>query len=160
MNRIQPVDISAIIAKSSVTDYPLNNLTRILAHSRLAMDVYMQWQPLYRDVSSIVGLRVAYLYAYVISQTAGSAFYTNLFRGIIIDNHEDPDNLDLSEIEQDLLCFGAEIAESNGRIEEITYDRLRGQYTDKEMVTLVAFAGQMIAANIFNNVLGIESADC
>lgn len=160
MNRIQPVDISTIIARSSATDYPLNNLTRILAHSRLSLDVYMQWQPLYREVSSIVGFRAAYLYAFVISETVGSTFYRDLFRVVIIDNGEDPDNLELSEIDQDLLSFGAEIAENNGHIAEITYDRLRGQYTDKELVTLVAFAGQMIAASIFNNVLGINATDC
>jgi len=160
MNRIQPVDISAIIAQSSATDYPLNNLTRILAHSRLSLDVYMQWQPLYREVSSIIGFRAAYLYAFVISETVESTFYCDLFRGIILDNGDDPDNLELSEIDQDLLSFCTEIAENNGHIAEITYDRLRGQYTDKELVTLVAFAGQMIAACIFNNVLGINTTDC
>lgn len=156
MAKISPLNISDY---ASFTAYPLNNITQILAYSRLSMDIYMQWQPLYREVATIVGSRCAYLYAFAISVTSESAFYADFFRDIIITNGEDPDNLVLSDTEQDLCSFGAAITENNGHIEDVTFDNLIGHYTNKELVILVAFAGQMTAANVFNNVLGIYSDD-
>ena len=33
------------------------------------------------------------------------------------------------------------------------YNKVSGRYTEEEMVLLVAFAGQMIATNIFSNTI-------
>jgi len=157
MAKIPPIDLLALMGRSSAIQYPLNNLTQILSHSRLSLDVYMQWNPLFNEVSSIVGKRSAYLYGFAISEITESFYYAVFFRNVIIDNGEDPDNLLLTETEQDLLSFGAEIAERNGHIEAVTFDALKRRFTNKELVILVAFAGQMIAANVFNNVFEIET---
>jgi len=39
------------------------------------------------------------------------------------------------------------------------YDSIRNNYSEEEMVLLIAFAGQMIATNIFSNVIETQIDD-
>ena len=76
-------------------------------------------------------------------------------RKIIIENGEQPEDLRLTDQEQVLLTFGSEIARNRGEISDELYRQLEARYNPEELVVLVAFAGQMIATNIFNNVLEV-----
>jgi hypothetical protein len=67
--------------------------------------------------------------------------------------------LQLTEQEQQLLKFGSAIAQTQGHITDQVYNSISNNYTEEEMVLLIAFAGQMIATNIFNNVLETQVDD-
>ncbi len=127
-----------------------------LAHSPLAFEVYMMWYPLYKEVEKIVGKRPAYLFAHAISTALDCPLCSTFFRKIIIDAGEKPENLILSPEEQELLEFGSSIAQNKGEISNAVYQNAAHRYGNKEMVILIAFAGQMIATNIFNNVIETE----
>ena len=62
----------------------------------------------------------------------------------------------LSQHEQLLVDFGSEIARNKGEVSDVLFDPVQVLYTDAQLVVLVAFAGQMIATNVFNNVLAVE----
>ncbi len=151
-----------------IADYPgsrITNMKATLSHSPLAFDVYMQWYPLYHEVIRIVGERSAYLFAHSISEASNCPLCTTFFRKIIIEHGERPEDLHLTTDEQHLLDFGAEIARNRGErsecritavaVADLMYEPIRQRFTDADIVVLVAFAGQMIATNLFNNVLDV-----
>jgi hypothetical protein len=164
MARIQPInkeDITPSVDaafKQHVSNYNsrITNMKATLGHSPLAFEVYMQWYPLYDEVKKILGERLAYLYAYSISYASDCPLCSAYFRKIIIDAGEKPEQLELSSQEKKVLDFGSAIAKNQGNIADCVYRDMAEKYTKEEMVLLIAFAGQMIATNIFNNVIETE----
>lgn len=131
----------------------ITNMKATLGHSLLAFEVYMQWYPLYQEVERILGKRLAYLYAYSISKASDCPLCSTYFRKIIIDSGEKPESLDLTPSQKDMLDFGSGIARCQGNINDHLYNTVAGRYSKTDMVVLIAFAGQMIATNIFSNVI-------
>jgi hypothetical protein len=160
MARIEPIsgkDITPSLRQAfekHVEDYNarITNMKATLGHSILAFDVYMQWYPLYGEVEKILGKRLAYLFAYSISYASDCPLCSTFFRKIIIDAGETPESLQLTSSEQKVLDFGSSIAKHRGHIADDVYNDVATQYDKKDMVVLIAFAGQMIATNIFSNV--------
>ncbi len=153
-----PADLKAAWAQH-IAEYPgsrITNMKATLSHSPLAFAVYMQWYPLYHEVIRIVGERSAYLFAHAISEEAACPLCTTFFRKIILEHGERPEDLHLTDNEQHLLNFGAEIARNRGEVTDTLFEPIRQRFTDAEVVVLVAFAGQMIATNLFNNVLEVS----
>lgn len=140
-------------------DSQITNMKATLSHSPLAFSVYMQWYPLYHAVIGIVGERAAYLFAHAISEASNCPVCTTFFRKIIIQNGERPENLILSVEEQQLLDFGAAVAQQNGDVPDAIYQPIQTRFGPAEIVVLVAFAGQMVATNLFNNVLNVVVDD-
>jgi len=160
MARIEPISENEIttsqkrVFEKHVKDYNarITHMKSTLAHSLLAFEVYMQWYPLYEEVERILGKRLAYLFAYSISSASDCPLCSTFFRKIIIDAGEKPESLQLTSSEQKLLDFGSSIAKDRGHIADDAYNDIAEQYDKKDMVVLIAFAGQMIATNIFSNV--------
>ncbi len=150
---LQPSVQSAF--EKHIMDYNarITNMKATLGHSLLAFDIYMQWYPLYEQVINILGKRLAYLYAYSISKASECPLCSTFFRKIIIDAGEKPENPELTPSEKSLIDFGINIAKSHGNISDGIYASVAKNYSKTDMVVLIAFAGQMIATNIFNNVI-------
>lgn len=161
MARIKPIspdEITPVIREAfenHVKDYNarITNMKSALAHSLLSFDVYMKWYPLYEQVERILGKRLAYLFAYAISYASDCPLCSTFFRKIIIDAGEKPENLLLTSSQQRVLEFGSSIAKNHGNIPDDVYDAVAKQYNATDMVVLIAFAGQMIATNVFSNVI-------
>ncbi|MEO8403514.1 MAG: hypothetical protein ABI480_02925 [Chitinophagaceae bacterium] len=131
----------------------ITNTKATLGHSLPAFEAYMQWYPLYQEIEKILGKRLAYLFAYSISEASGCSLCAAFFRKIIIEAGERTDQLMLTASQRNVLEFGASIARYKGNIANHVYDAVALNYTKADMVVLIAFAGQMIATNIFNNVV-------
>jgi hypothetical protein len=161
MARITPVAESElqpsvqIAFERHIKDYNarITNMKATLGHSLLAFEVYMQWYPLYEEVEKILGKRLAYLYAHSISTASDCPLCSTFFRKIIIDAGEKPEDLGLTSSEKNVIDFGSSIAKSGGNIRDEVFNALSGHYSKTEMVVLIAFAGQMIATNVFSNVV-------
>jgi hypothetical protein len=134
-------------------DNRITNTKATLAHSLLAFEVYMQWYSLYKQVEKILGKRLAYLYAYAIAKSSDCRLCSAFFRKIIIDAGEQPEQLTLTPSQKELVDFGSCLARYHGNISDHVYSSIAERYSQAEMVVLIAFAGQMIAANIFNNAV-------
>ncbi len=152
-NEIQPVIKAAFTSHLLQYNGGINNMKATLYHSPLAFDIYMQWYPLYEEVQKITGPRLAYLYAYSISLASESPLWSAFFRKLIADGGEDPDHLHLSVQDRCLVDLGSSMARYRGNIADHIYDCTARQYSQEQMVVLIAFAGQMIATNVFNNVI-------
>jgi len=167
MPRIDPIDLpnageqvqQAFTKHCTDENARITNMKATLAHSLTAFQVYMQWYPLYREVQQIIGERMSYLFAHAISVSANCPLCTMYFRKVIIDAGETPEHLEVNPEEQHLLDFGAAIAANMGIIDDEVFYPLSKRYSESEMVILIAFAGQMIATNIFNNVIETKIDD-
>ena len=134
----------------------ITNMKATLGRSLLSFQVYMQWYPLYEQVKQILSNRLAYLFAHAVSEGSNCPVCTTFFRRIIINNGEQPEALQVTDHEQLLLDFGSEIARNKGEVTDALFERISQSFTDEQIVLLVAFAGQMIATNVFNNVLNVD----
>ena len=161
MARINPVSNSELLPSVKLAferhakeyNARITNMKATLGHSLLAFEVYMQWYPLYQQVEKILGKRLAYLYAYSISKASDCPLCSTFFRKIIIDAGEKPENLVLTDSENEILVFGSSISQYQGNISDDTYNKLGDRFNKEDMVILIAFAGQMIATNVFSNVI-------
>ena len=127
-----------------------------LGRSPVAFKVYMQWYPLFQEVERILGPRLATLFAWSVSEASDCPLCSTYFRKRIIESGEQPEDLVISENDQHLLTFGAATAENRGFVSDDLYNPIREQYSDENIVVFTAFAGIMIATNIFNNVIHTE----
>jgi hypothetical protein len=137
----------------------ITNMKATLAHSLPSFEVYMQWYVLYEEIKTVLGERLAYLFAWSVSYASNCPLCTTYFRKIMIEKGEDPENLVLNDFEKQVLDFGSAITIHQGHIDEEVYQKLAAHFNDEQMVLLVAFAGQMIATNIFNNVIQTDIDD-
>jgi hypothetical protein len=164
MPRIEPLTEEQVAASVKVAfdrhvqEYGarITNMKATLGYSLLAFEAYMQWYPLYAEVEKILGKRMAYLFAHAISFAADCPLCSTFFRKIIIDSGENPDKLELTESQANILNFGSAIAKHNGNIDDPLYNSVAVNYKESEMIILTAFAGIMIATNVFNNVIETE----
>lgn len=131
----------------------ITNMKATLGHSQVAFEVYMEWYRLYDRIRDILGQRLAYLFAYTVSVGSNCPLCTTFFRKIIIDNGEDPADIVFSGEEQLLMDFGCAIAGQQGKIDDELFEKVSALYNTRDLVELIAFAGQMIATNIFSNVI-------
>jgi hypothetical protein len=161
MPRIKPVKENEVLPsvtqafEKHVADYKarITNMKATLGYSLPAFEIYMQWYVLYDELEKILGKRLAYLFAYSISFASNCPLCSTFFRKIIIDAGENPENLELTPTENKVLEFGSSIAASQGNISDEIYNDVAAMYNPQEMVVLIAFAGQMIATNVFSNVI-------
>lgn len=137
----------------------ITNMKSTMGRSLPVFDVYMRWYDLYNEVIKITGERNAYLFAHSVSLGSNCPLCTTFFRKIIIEHGERPEALVLTDDEQNLLDFGSEIANNKGEVPDALYQKIKAKYSEAEIVVLVGFAGQMIATNIFNNVLEVQIDD-
>jgi hypothetical protein len=137
----------------------ITNMKSTMGRALPVFDVYMRWYDLYKEVKQITGERNAYLFAHAVSLGSNCPLCTTFFRKIIIEHGEKPEELVLTDSEQTLLDFGSAIANNKGEVEDELYRKIADLYTEPQIIILVGFAGQMIATNVFNNALQVQTDD-
>ncbi|MCX6318045.1 MAG: hypothetical protein NTW29_12190 [Bacteroidetes bacterium] len=137
----------------------ITNMKATLGHALPAFDAYMQWYPLFREVERILGKRLACLYAFAISTASDCPLCSTYFRKLIIESGENPEQPALTNVQKYVLEFGASIAKHQGHIADHIYNPVSHLYNKSDIIILIAFAGQMIATNVLNNVLETEVDD-
>lgn len=164
MPRIAPLETNeqsteiriAFVQHKTVYNSRITNMKATLGHSPTAFNVYMQWYPLFEELKRLTGTRLATLFALSVSEASDCPLCSTYFRKSIIESGENPEDLVMTGDEQQLLNFGAAIAQQKGFVSDEIYEPVREKYSDEEIVVFTAFAGIMIATNIFNNVIHTE----
>ena len=137
----------------------ITNMKRTMLHDLQTFKTYMDWYTLYDELKPVFGDRALSIFSYAISTGNDCLICGMFFRKILIDNGEDPANLQLNETEQLLLDFGVQITKNPHAIDEEIYRKLREQYDDRVLTQLVGFAGIMYATNLFNTVARVPLDD-
>ena len=134
----------------------LTNMKKALLQDYATYDAYMGWYTSWKRLVEIIGEKDAILYSHAISTTNGcqlcSLFFISDVKGLGLD----PANLVYDDKEKLLTDLGRQIVKDPTNVSDETFEQLHKYFSDSEIVTIVGYAGQMIATNNFNSVLKID----
>ncbi len=137
----------------------ITNMKRTLLHNVPAFKTYMDWYTLYDLLRAHFTDRELTIFSYSISTGNDCLICGTFFTKILVDAGEDPHDLQLNETERLLADFGRQITANPHAIDESIYAALREKYDDETLTTLIAFAGMMVATNLFNTVAKVPLDD-
>ena len=134
----------------------VTNMKKGLLNDAATYDAYMGWYTSWNRLVEVIGEKDAILYAHAISTTNScqlcSLFFISDVKGLGLDPH----NLVYDEREQVLVSLAQAIVKDPTNVSDELFEKLGNYFSDKEIVVIVGFAGQMIATNNFNSVLKID----
>ena len=134
----------------------VTNMKRTLLHSLPAFHAYMEWYTLRDTIVPVIGERAADVFAHTISTENDCLICSTFFRRILIDSGISPDAFEPTADEALLIEFGRAIVRHPNGVDAGLWWRLKARFSEPELVNLVAFAGLMVATNLFNNVVAVE----
>jgi hypothetical protein len=137
---------------AELTGGPANNLDATLLADLPSFTAYTQRFTLRDEVVPYLGERAVSLFCYAISQEYGGAIPTAYFRRVLTEAGDDVDNPQVTETEQLLIDWGRLIARDPHGVPDEMYARLEETFNPRLRTLLVAFAGLMVAVNLFATV--------
>jgi alkylhydroperoxidase family enzyme len=149
-------EVRAELDRQRAASGRVTNLKATLAHSGVALRALLQLQPLRDEVRRFLSDREADLFAHAISTQTDCLICSTFFRKRLIEAGCDPERPALSPREQTLVDYGRQLAGDPNRVADELYGRLAESFPSAEIVALTAFAGLLIATNLFNNALKID----
>lgn len=131
---------------------PISTLDATLLGHLPSFTAYSQWFTLRDAVVPYVGERAVSLFCLAISDEYGSQICAEYFRAVLVDAGEDLDNPQVTETEQLLIDWGRLIARDPHGVPDEMYAHLEERFNPTLRTLLVAFAGLMVAVNLFTTV--------
>ena len=130
----------------------ITNMKRTLLGHVPSFNAYMEWYTLKDELEPYIGERAVSLFAYAISDANDCLVCSVFFRRVLIESGDDPDDPQVTETERLLLEWGKWIATDPNNIPADFQARIERAFQPKLRLILVAFAGLMVATNLFNMV--------
>jgi hypothetical protein len=134
----------------------MTNMKWTLAHSPVALDALLQWYPLHDRVAPVLGERRTWLYCHAISTQSDCLICSTFFRRLLADAGEDPDDLQLDELDSLVVELGRRLAADPHTVDDDLHARLAERFDTAQIVDLVAFGAMMVATNVFNDALRVD----
>ncbi|WDR02646.1 hypothetical protein PSQ19_19065 [Devosia algicola] len=131
----------------------MTNMKRTLLHSPAALRVYGEWFTLRDQLLPVVGERAIWLFAEAICAASDSKIGMGFMRRAIVMAGDDPDNLELNAEELALVAFGRSLGRDPKAVPDAIWAAVAARHDDKTLVDLVAFAGLMVATNLFTDAV-------
>ena len=163
MSRITPIAVADAqpaareeLERQIETHGRVTNMKCTLARSPAALAAFMTWYDLYDVVQPLLGQRQTTLFCHAISNATDCLICSTFFRRWLSEQGENPDELQLSEREEDLVAFGQQLARDAHGVSDELFRRLSSWLSAEQLVALTAFGGMMIATNVFNNALRVD----
>ena len=162
MVRIKPIDVALQGAPQEALERVVSahgratNMKRTLARSPVALRSLMTWYDLRDEVVTFLGGRATVLFAHAISAGTDCLVCSTFFRRMLVDDGDDPDDPRLDERETLIVEFGRQLARDPHGVSDELFGRLSGIFAEDQIVALTAFAGLMVATNLFNNALRVD----
>jgi alkylhydroperoxidase family enzyme len=163
MARIPPVDDAAAAPEAreaasahAATGGRMTNMKWTLAHSPAAFRALMEWYPLRDEVQPFLGERRTWIFCHAISSENDCLVCSTFFRRLLIDAGEDPESLELDDLDELVVAYGRRLATDPHGVDDELYARLAERFDEREIVLLTAFGAIMVATNVFNDALGVD----
>ena len=134
----------------------MTNMKRTLLHSPVALRVYGEWFALRDELRPVLGDRAIWLFAHAISLASDSPVGSNFMRRALIQGGDNPDALSLTPAEALLVQLGTALGQDPKSVPDEIWPTLAASYSDKTLVDLIAFAGLMVATNLFTDAVETE----
>ncbi|MBK4347566.1 hypothetical protein [Lacisediminihabitans changchengi] len=136
-----------------------SNLRGALLGNLASFRAYEQWFSLRDEIAPWIGERAVTLFAYAISDAAGSRVLAPYFRKILVDAGDDPVSPQVTEAEQLLIDWGRLIASAPHGIPAEFSAQIEATFGAERRLTLLAFAGLTVALAVVTIVGGIPTDD-
>jgi alkylhydroperoxidase family enzyme len=166
MARISPAEEAAVapearaeLERQRAASGRVTNMKQTLAHSPVALRALMTWYDLHAEVVSFLGKRATTLFAHAISTQISCLICSTFFRRWLKEAGDDPDDLHLDERELALVDYGHHLARDANAVPDAVFASVRAFLSPAQVVALTAFAGLMVATNLFNNALRVDLDD-
>jgi hypothetical protein len=131
----------------------LTNQKAVMLGDPATFQIYMGWYTLFDQLAAALGERPVHVFAHAISDENDCLICSVFFRKILIDGGNDPENPATTPLEDLLLEFGRALVRTPTAVPDELYSRVTEEIPDpRTRLVLVAFAGQMVATNVFNSV--------
>lgn len=158
-------DMSPEAQKAYESEYalrgPVTNMKRTLLHSLTAYRVYMGFYDLAQKVSDTIGKTGQWLFCHSIAVGNQCAVCSTYFGYLLKQNGINPSEYKPSDTEALLMELGRQLSRDNetARVTSDVWQKLKKNYSDEQIVDLIALGSQMVAANQFNDVLEVDVAN-
>ena len=163
MARIEPIEEAKVhgpirdaLAEVVAAHGRATNMKRTLARSPVALRSLMTWYDLRGEVAAFLGDRATLLFAHAISTGTDCLICSTFFRRLLIDAGDNPDDPRLDDRETLVVEFGRQLARDPHGVSDDLFARLASVFDSDQIVALTAFAGLMVATNLFNNALRVD----
>lgn len=130
----------------------ISNLDATLLGHLPSFLAYEEWFTLRDALVPYIGERAVSLFSFAISDEYGSPICAAFFRKLLTDSGEDLSHPQVTETEQLLIDWGRLVAGDPHAVPAEMYERLEQTFNPKLRTILVAFAGLMVAVNVFTTV--------
>jgi hypothetical protein len=150
-----PEESRSVAAAHAATGGRMTNMKWTLARHPAALTALLQWYPLHDEVLPFLGERRVWLFCHAISSEADCLICSTFFRRLLADAGEDPDALELDELDELVIDFGRRLAADPHTVDEELRGRLDQHFDEAQIVLLSAFGAIMVATNVFNDALGV-----
>ena len=154
-----PPEIRAAYEARLIADGHVTNMKRTLLRNLPSYHALMEWFPLRDEALKFITEREVNLFCHAISTQNECLLCSTFFRRILIEAGENPDAPALNDREKALVDFGRAAASKPPVVDNALFGRLRGFFSEEQIVVLTAFAGLMVATNLINTVLDVELDD-
>lgn len=134
----------------------VTNMKKAILHSLPAYRTYKGFYDLQKAAKDLVGVRAFNVFAYAISTGSDCVLCATFFRRLLKEVGIEPRDFTPTGIEAVLLKVGQAIGERRGKLPDSVWQELRQHFDETGIVTLIGFAGTMVATNIFNSVLEVD----
>jgi alkylhydroperoxidase family enzyme len=163
MARIPPISIEAAapearrdLERQLAAHGRVTNMKRTLARSPTALRALMTWYDLHAEVAAFLGPRLTTLFAHAVSSETDCLICSTFFRRLLLESGENPDALRLDERERAVVDYARQVGRNANAVSDELFGRIAHYFEPDQLVTLTAFAGLMIATNVFNNALRVD----
>jgi 1-acyl-sn-glycerol-3-phosphate acyltransferase len=150
-----PESSRSLAAAHAATGGRMTNMKWTLAHSPAALEALLQWYPLHDEVAPLLGERRTQLFCLAISVQNDCLICSTFFRRLLADAGDDPDALELNELDELIVEFGRRLAVDPHSVDDALRARLDAHFTPAQIVLLAAFGAIMVATNVVNDALGV-----
>ena len=166
MSRITPLEEPAapeasreLAAAHLAAGGRMTNMKWTLARAPAALEALLQWYPLFDQVVPFLGERRTHLFSHAISTQSDCLVCSTFFRRILKDAGEDPDALELDDLDELAVDLGRRLARDPHSVDDALHARLREHFDEAQVVLLIAFGAMMVATNVFNDAMGVPLDD-
>lgn len=138
--------------------YRITNMKRTLLHSVTAFQsledgVYN----LQEKLEEFLDQRTVVFFGYAVSTEDECIVCSTYFAKILESWGIDFSTFAFTETEELLIALARQIVNNKGKVSGEILDQLQAKFNEKEIVEIVAFAVMIVANNLFNNILDVES---
>jgi hypothetical protein len=136
----------------------ITNMKRTLLQSLPTFRAFMEFYTLYNKLVPVIGKRGVWLFCHAISNGNECVICTTYFRRSLIDDGVRPESYAPTPEEQLLIDFGLQFSRAHGgkKPDPKIWAELKKRYNSEQLTDLVGLGGQMVANNLFNDIVEVD----